>query len=127
MDQNTDTLVVQQKKEWGEILTGFETKNKYSISDPTGKSLLLAAEESALLVRLFLKSLRPYKIHILTPQGTPRLKLIKPFRFYFHEVQIVDDIGKPLGTIKRQLSLFSKRFSVIDPMAITIFSASSAP
>ena len=28
-------LVVSQQKEWGEILTGFETKNKYAISEVT--------------------------------------------------------------------------------------------
>ena len=28
-------LVVSQKKEWGEIVTGFETRNKYAILDRT--------------------------------------------------------------------------------------------
>ncbi len=32
-----DTLRVQQKKEWGEILTGFETKNKYAVMDASGQ------------------------------------------------------------------------------------------
>ena len=26
---STDNLIVRQKKEWGEILTDFETKNRY--------------------------------------------------------------------------------------------------
>ncbi len=40
------SLIVNQKKEWGEILTGFETKNKYLISDETGRELYFAAEEA---------------------------------------------------------------------------------
>ena len=32
-------LVVSQQKEWGEILTGFETKNKYAVSDMSGAML----------------------------------------------------------------------------------------
>ncbi|MCG8335062.1 MAG: hypothetical protein MJE63_11125 [Proteobacteria bacterium] len=50
------SLIVNQKKEWGEILTGFETKNKYLISDETGKELYFAAEEAgSTLMRWFLK------------------------------------------------------------------------
>ena len=49
------TLLVQQKKEWGEILTGFETKNKYAVNDGSGNQLYFAAEQSALLSRLFWK------------------------------------------------------------------------
>jgi hypothetical protein len=37
--QQADTLVVQQKKEWGEILTGFETRNKYSIMNGSGEQV----------------------------------------------------------------------------------------
>lgn len=31
-----DGLVVKQQKEWTEILTGFETKNKYAVLDTAG-------------------------------------------------------------------------------------------
>jgi hypothetical protein len=38
-------VVVSQQKEWGEILTGFETKNRCAISDESGNRLYLAADE----------------------------------------------------------------------------------
>ena len=38
-------LVISQKKEWGEIFTGFETKNKYIVLDSTGRELYMAIEE----------------------------------------------------------------------------------
>ncbi len=38
-------LVVSQKKEWGEIATGFETRNRYTVSDGSGNTLYVAAEE----------------------------------------------------------------------------------
>ncbi len=38
-------LIIRQQKEWGEILTGFETRNKYIVSDVSGTRLYLAAEE----------------------------------------------------------------------------------
>ena len=31
-------LVISQKKEWGEIITGFETKNKYEIFESQNRS-----------------------------------------------------------------------------------------
>ena len=44
---SVEGLVVSQKKEWGEIMTGFETKNRYVISDSMGNELYRAAEEGA--------------------------------------------------------------------------------
>ena len=40
-----DGLVVSQKKEWGEILVGFEGKNKYAVLDTGGNELYMAVEE----------------------------------------------------------------------------------
>ena len=50
-------LIISQQKEWGEIVTGFETRNKYVVSDTEGNRLYLAAEEAgSLLLRWFLKA-----------------------------------------------------------------------
>ena len=100
--QNQNTLLVQQKKEWGEILTGFETKNKYAITDTSGNQLYWAAEESSLLSRWLLKTLRPFTIHILSSQGNSVLKLNRPFRFFLHKlisinVKIENILGKGSG------------------------------
>ena len=78
-------LVVSQQKEWGEILTGFETKNKYAIADTSGTRMYLAAEEDgSMLLRWFLKALRPFTIAVLKEDGQVLLKVTRPFRFYFH-------------------------------------------
>lgn len=58
-------LVIRQKKEWGEIVTGFETKSGYLVLDPTGRELYMAVEEGgSTLLRLFLKALRPFEITV---------------------------------------------------------------
>ena len=57
--------MVNQHKEWGEILTGFEIKNRYSISDESGRNLYLATEkEGSTLLRWFLKVFRPFNIKL---------------------------------------------------------------
>lgn len=116
-----DTLVVQQRKEWGEILTGFETKNKYSVMSASGDQLYWAAEESSFLLRMFLKAYRPFTIHILSSQGNTALRLNKPFRFYFHQIDVVDSNGRQLGTIRREFSIFTRRFTVMGPMGNEIY------
>jgi len=112
--QSLNALLVQQKKEWGEILTGFETKNKYAILDTSGRQIYWAAEESSFLSRWLLRTLRPFTIHILSSQGSPILKLTRPFRFFLHELNISDSRGRLLGMIKQKFSLLSRKFIIKD-------------
>ena len=71
-------LVVSQQKEWGEIITGFETRNRYAISDNSGSRLYLAAEEAgSTLLRWFLKALRPFTIAVLTEDGEVILRAFR--------------------------------------------------
>jgi len=117
MDQLTelDGLVVRQKKEWGEILTGFETQNKYEVCNTSGQSLFFAAEVgSSFLSRMFLKSLRPFQVEVLGQDGNLILRIERPFRFYFHEVSVFDAGGQLLGTVRREFSLVRRLYSVAD-------------
>jgi uncharacterized protein YxjI len=112
--KNAESLVVRQKKEWGEILTGFEARNRYAVYEPSGQQVYWAAEEGSMFLRLILKALRPFNIHILSADGTPALKLEKPFRFYFHEMSVSTPEGRHLGTIKREFSLLQRKFTVLN-------------
>jgi len=106
-------LVVSQEKEWGEILTGFETKNRYIISDLSGGRRYLAAEQGgSTLLRIFLKALRPFTITILTVEEQVVLRVKRPFRFYFHRAEILDSQGESLGVIERRFSLLRRAYSV---------------
>ena len=115
-------LVVSQQKEWGEILTGFETKNRYAISDVSGNRLYLAAEEAgSMLLRWFLKALRPFTIAVLTESGQVILRVNRPFRFYFHRADVVDSQGQTIGVIERRFSVLRRIYSVLDSSGEEIF------
>ena len=108
-------LVVRQLKEWGEILTGFETRNKYTISDVSGRRLYLAREEAgSTLLRWFLKALRPFTIVVITEDGQEVLRVMRPFRFYFHRAEVVGSQGQSLGVIERRFSILRRVYSVLN-------------
>ena len=115
-------LMVSQQKEWGEILTGFETKNRYAILDMSGSRLYLAAEEAgSTLLRLFLKAMRPFTIAVLSEDGQVVLRVKRPFRFYFHRAEIVDSQGQSLGVIERRFSVLRRIYSVLDVSGHEVF------
>jgi uncharacterized protein YxjI len=108
-------LVIVQRKEWGEILTGFETKNKYVVLDTSGGQLYVAAEEGgSTLLRMFLKALRPFTMAVLHQDGRPVLRVQRPFRFYFHRADVFDASGRLLGTLQRRFSCVRRIYSVLD-------------
>jgi hypothetical protein len=119
---NVGGLVVSQKKEWGEILTGFETKNKYIVLDSTGRELYIALEEGgSALARWFLKALRPFEVTVRRLDQQLVIRAVRPFRFFFHELNVYGDKGNLLGRIKREFSLLRRIYSVFDLHGRRIF------
>ncbi len=111
----TDSLVIQQIKEWGEILTGFETKNRYAIHNAAGQQLYYAAEVGGnFLVRMFLKAWRPFEIAVVNPGNKLVMNLKSPFRFYFRELHILTPSGQMLGRIQRRFTLLRRKYTVYD-------------
>jgi hypothetical protein len=117
-----DGLVISQKKEWGEIFTGFETKNKYMVLDSTGRELYMAIEEGgSAILRLFLKALRPFEINVRRLDHQLVIRLKRPFRFFFHELDVYDAKDNLLGSLKREFSLLRRIYSVFDGNGRRIF------
>ena len=110
-----NTFVISQKKEWGEIVSGFEARNRYVVLNELGNELYQAREESgSLLARWFLKALRPFTIVLTGADGTPALHLARPFRFYFHKLEVRAPGGKLLGTVELEFSWLHRLFRVTD-------------
>lgn len=113
--KSVSSLVVTQCKEWGEILTDFETKNKYIVRSESGAELYWAAEEGgSIILRLFLKALRPFTVVVLNADKDVLIRIKRPFRFYFHEAMVVDNSGELLGRFKKRFSIIRKKYSVFD-------------
>tara|TARA_B100001123_G_scaffold440115_1_gene578371 strand:+ start:1889 stop:2497 length:609 start_codon:yes stop_codon:yes gene_type:complete len=107
-------LVVRQRKELAEIITGFETKNAYSIEDVHGQQLYVAAEGSgSTMMRIFLRAFRPFTIRIFAGgSDVMSLQILRPFRWYFHRVEVEDGQGQLIGVVERQFNWLNRRYVV---------------
>tara|TARA_R110002072_G_scaffold302758_3_gene488520 strand:+ start:25938 stop:26585 length:648 start_codon:yes stop_codon:yes gene_type:complete len=108
-------VMIRQQKEWGEILIGFESKNRFELSDEEGNRLGLAAEESqgfgAMFARNFLGKCRKATIHIYDDAGNRIGRGEKPFRWFFHRMEVYDG-DKKIGAIQRKWSWISRKFAI---------------
>jgi uncharacterized protein YxjI len=110
-----ERVLIHQMKEWGEILLGFESKNRYELRDEHGQRLGLAAEEAAGLGQWFLRNLfgrcRKASIHVYDANGQKAGRGDKPFRWFFHRMEVFDG-DRRLGAVQRKWSWFHRVFAV---------------
>jgi len=66
-------LLVNQKVEYMEALTGFETANQYTVLNEHGHPTFHAAEVSNWVSRNFLGKNRPFTLNVVNPDGSPFL------------------------------------------------------
>jgi uncharacterized protein YxjI len=114
--EQAERLFINQVVERLEMWTGIETANQYVVKDGIANVVFDAAEESGsaeqFLGRMFLKSARPFTLHVSTTDGRPAFKMERPFRFLFHEISVYDAQDRLLGSVQKQFSVLNKRYLV---------------
>ncbi len=115
MLQDHDRVLIRQVKEWAEILLSFETRNRYELRSSSDEVIGYAAEEaqgfSAMLARNFLGPMRATTIHVYDAHRREVLRGEKPFRFYFHRMEVFEGTQK-IGAVERRFSILHRIFSV---------------
>lgn len=115
-------LIVRQKKEWGEILSGFEHRNKYVVSDPAGGDVFMAGEAGgSVLERVVLRDRRSFQIDVVSIDGRRALDLRRPFRWYFHRLEVRDAGARLVGTVQREFAWFRRLYRVVDSQGRTVY------
>jgi uncharacterized protein YxjI len=119
-----ETLYVTQKKELAELF-GFETRNKYAISDAKRQSVGFAAEEGKgfveSLFRSWLGHFRRFSITFFDQDRRPLFVARHPFSWFFQRLEISDAAGTPIGTLQQRFAFFSRRFDVCDARGQLLF------
>lgn len=128
--RDTQELVIHQLKEWVEILSNFETVNKYEILNIQDARIGLAAEVSGgfktTLLRMWLKSHRPLDVQIFDAQGGELLKIKRPFYFFFSDMSISDSRGNLVGAIRKRFGIIYKKYDLSDAQE-RVFARIKAP
>lgn len=110
-----ERVLIRQQKEWGEILVGFESRNRFELFDEDGATLGLAAEEAggvgAMLGRQFLGHCRKATVHIYDRSGNEIGRGEKPFRWFFQRMELFDG-DRRIGAIERKWSWLHRRFAL---------------
>lgn len=112
--EGAETVGVRQTKEWLEIFTGFEQRNRFSIEFGGKSDALFAAEQGSGWQRFLLGSMRPYTLIIMGRDSKPVLELRAPFRWFHREVFVHLPDGKLLGRVRRRFTFPHTRYDIFD-------------
>jgi uncharacterized protein YxjI len=114
-------LTVRQRKRWVEVLLSFEMRNSYEVYDQSQAPVLRVRELGSgflqFIKRLFLGPLRPFEAAVVEPAGdAPVLRLRRPFRFFFHRLEVTTPNGERVGAIQRRWSWLRRLYVIEDAL-----------
>lgn len=111
-------LTVRQRKRWAEILTSFEMANQYDVFDERQQQVLHVAEEGSgfgeVMKRVLLGPIRPFTASVTDASGVEVLKLVRPFRWIFHRLEVHGPDGRPAGAIQKRWSWVRRIYEIED-------------
>ncbi|XP_053246176.1 phospholipid scramblase 2-like [Podarcis raffonei] len=103
-----DQILIHQQIELLEVLTGFETANKYEIKNAMGQRVYFAAEENDCCTLNCCGPSRPFTMKILDNVGQEVIELRRPLRCSscccpccLQELEVHAPPGTPVGYIKQ--------------------------
>ncbi|CAL1673212.1 unnamed protein product [Lasius platythorax] len=113
-----DYLFVNQKIELLEAFTGWETKNRYAVSNIRGEPVFYVAEESSICSRMCLGKYRSCEFSVYDRDRREILHMTRPFRCdscccpCYLQVLEVYSSGILLGSITQEWSLWRPIFYI---------------
>ncbi|XP_026063071.1 phospholipid scramblase 1 [Carassius auratus] len=114
-----DQLLVHQKIELMEVLTGWETNNQYVVKNSLGQQVFFAAEESNFCTRMMCGPLRSFLLHIQDNMGQEVMTLSRPlkcssccFPCCLQELEVQSPPGSPIGYVIQSWHPFFPKFTI---------------
>ncbi|EDV39851.1 uncharacterized protein Dana_GF10228 [Drosophila ananassae] len=115
-----DQLLVSQKIEKLELLTGFESKNRFKVKNSLGQNVYYAYEESDCCTRNLLGRSRPFEMKILDNFQNEVLHLRRPFRCEIlccfpscmNAVEVSAPPGQVIGTVEQVCTFLRPKFNI---------------
>lgn len=126
-------LFVKQQVSITEMVTGFDTNNKYVVSNKLGQQCYFAKEESDTCGRIFCGPRRGFSFKILDNMNTEVIRISREFKccggcgiFAFccdcaaYEVAVESPAGEPLGYVKQTGSWWKAKYDILDENRETV-------
>jgi uncharacterized protein YxjI len=113
---NAQYLVINQKKELGEILTGFETRNRFVVNAVGSSDIYEVLEQGSGIGSFLIRQLgpcRPYRVAFMN-NGIPFMNISRNFTLIFSKVKVTDSYGRELGIIRRRFSILNRIYTITD-------------
>lgn len=114
-----DQLLVHQKVELLEALTGFETCNKFTIKNSSGQKVYHAVEDSDCLTRNCCGPMRPFDMKILDNFKQEVIHLNRPlacdscfFPCCLQSMEVSSPPGTVVGSIEQEWSILTPQFRI---------------
>ncbi|XP_019864431.1 PREDICTED: phospholipid scramblase 2-like isoform X2 [Amphimedon queenslandica] len=114
-----DQLLVNQQIELLEIMTGFETQNKYKVRNSLGQQVYFAAEDSNCCLRQYCGPSRPFGMQILDNNQREVIHLERPLRCSswccfccLQTMEVQSPPGTVIGFVEQDCSLVYPWFSL---------------
>ncbi len=116
-------LGMYQEKEWGEILVGWETRNRYQVYGADGRPVVYIGETGegwghALLRNLW--SSRRIRLECMTQGGVLALAMERPWTFFFARMEVQAWDGRPMGYIQQRFGLLRRTFDICTPAGVVL-------
>uniref|UniRef100_A0A8C6XYA1 Phospholipid scramblase n=1 Tax=Naja naja TaxID=35670 RepID=A0A8C6XYA1_NAJNA len=103
-----DQILIHQQIELLEIITGFETANKYEIKNAMGQRVYFAAEENDCCTLNCCGPSRPFTMKVMDNMGREVINLMRPLRCSsccfpccLQEIEVHAPLGTPAGYVKQ--------------------------
>lgn len=114
-----DRLGVRQGTSMTEVILSWEERNRYEVSEQTGRVVLAVREAGSglgeLLGRMLLGPARPCRLEVVdAATGAAVLDLRKPFRLFLPKMVVHAADGEVLGTVERRFSWPQRRYVLRD-------------
>ncbi|KAJ3665705.1 hypothetical protein Zmor_001191 [Zophobas morio] len=114
-----DQLLVHQQVELLEVITGFETENKYQIKNSLGQQVYFAAEDSDFCTRNCCGPLRPFDMKIFDNYKNEVIHFYRPlacqaccYPCCLQTIEVSAPPGNPIGSVEQEWSIFYPTFAV---------------
>lgn len=127
-----DQVIIKQQKEMLEILTGWETNNRYKISNSIGQQVFFAIEDTDTCTRQCCGPGRPFEMKILDNMQREVIHLSRPLRCRgfmcpcsLQEISIQSPPGNPIGKVDEKHTCWIPEWIVNDGAGQPIFEISA--